>query len=188
MRAFAAGGWAPDVRITGGSLKGRSVKVLDRAGLRPTSARVREAVFHRLQHRLHDAHVLDVFGGSGVLSLEAWSRGAARVVCVERDPVAVRGIRENVRKLGADVEVRRADAKHIKDRLSDTFHLVLADPPYADDPAIWAGRLAGMVQPDGLLVLEHRAGGLQPRRIESLTVHWQRRYGDTEVTMLMMKR
>ena len=86
MRGCVAGEWVPEVRITGGSLKGRTVKVPGRPGLRPTSARVREAVFHRLQHRLQGADVIDVFGGSGALSLEAWSRGAARVTCIERDP------------------------------------------------------------------------------------------------------
>lgn len=163
-------------------MKGRSVRVPDRAGLRPTSARVREAIFHRLLPRLVDAQVLDVFGGSGVLALEAWSRGAARVVCVERDGVAVRSIRENVEQLGAQVEVKRRDARRLgKD--DGRFDIVFADPPYADDPAVWANRLAGLVEPDGILVLEHRAGALRPRTVADLRVSWQRRYGDTEITM-----
>ena len=188
MRGCVVGEWVPDVRITGGTLKGRTVKVPVRSGLRPTSARVREAVFHRLQGRLKGAHVIDVFGGSGVLSLEAWSRGAARVTCVERDPVAVRAIRDNVRKLGAVVDVRCSDARGLNGRFPKSFDLVLADPPYVDDPALWAGRLAGLVRSSGLLVLEHRAGRLAPRQVELLAVEWQRRYGDSEVTMFTTKR
>jgi len=119
-----------------------------------------------------------------VLSLEAWSRGAARVVCVERDPVAVRAIRGNVSALGAEVEVRRGDARRLDNARYD---LVFADPPYADDPTVWANRLAASVRPEGVLVLEHRAGALTPRSLVGLLVDWQRRYGDTEITMLAPK-
>jgi len=170
------------VRIIGGRLKGRSVKVPDRKGLRPTSARVREAVFHRLLTRLEGADVLDVFAGSGVLAFEALSRGAARAVCVERDSVAARTIHDTARGLGVEVEVRRRDARRAG---KDQFDVVLADPPYDDDPAVWASRLAKNVRADGVLVMEHRSGALHPRSLRGLSVEWQRRYGDSEVTFLL---
>ncbi len=170
------------MRITGGSLKGRSVNVPDRKGLRPTAARVREAVFHRLWPRLEDVEVLDVFAGSGVLAFEALSRGAARVVCIERDVVAARSIENTARILKVQVEVRRRDAKRMG---KEQFDVVLADPPYEDDPAVWASRLAKNVRPSGVLVLEHRSGALHPRSLRGLSVEWQRRYGDSEITFLV---
>lgn len=168
------------MRITGGTLKGRSVRVPDRPGLRPTSARVREALFHHLSPRLDGARVLDAFGGSGVLSLEAWSRGAGSVICLERDRVAARQVRDTVKALGAEVDVRVRDARRAPD---GPFDLILADPPYADPPVPWVRALTPRLDPDGRLVLEHRAGALPAVRIAGVRVCWQRRYGDTELTI-----
>lgn len=170
------------MRITGGTLKNRPVRVPDRKGVRPTPARVREALFHRLLPHLHGARVLDAFGGSGVLALEAWSRGASTVVCVERDKKAARQIIQTVQSLGADgIQVRVRDSRRLKD---ERFDIVLADPPYADPPGPWLRVLAPLVAPDGVLVFEHRAGTLPRGPHDGLRVTWQRRYGDTELTFL----
>lgn len=169
------------MRITGGTLKNRTVAVLERPGLRPTSARVREAVFHRLGARLVGARVWDVFGGSGVLALEAWSRGAEPVVCTERDRRASRAISDTVRRLGAGIEVRTGDVRRM---LPGRFDIILADPPYDESPAPWLRILSGALEPDGLMVFEHRSGALARGRHGDLRVEWQRRYGDTTVTFL----
>ena len=169
------------MRITGGTLKNRAVPVLNRPGLRPTSARVREAVFHRLGTRLVGARVWDVFGGSGMLALEAWSRGAEAVICTERDRKASRTISDTVRRLGAGIEVRTGDVRRMK---LGTFDVILADPPYEESPASWLRVLSAALEPGGVLVFEHRSGGLARGRHDELRVEWQRRYGDTTVSFL----
>ncbi len=169
------------MRISGGRLKNRAVKVLDRPGLRPTSSRVREAVFHRIQADLVDATVWDAFGGSGILSFEAWSRGASEVVCTEQDRRAARQITAAARELGAPLQVVQSDARRFKGGL---FDVILADPPYADSPSTWLPILSVHLKPYGLLVFEHRTGTLSTGRHAGLRVSWQRRYGDTTVSFL----
>ncbi len=169
------------MKITGGRLRGRVVRVPERDGVRPTASRVREAVFHVLRERLLGATVLDAFGGSGLLSLEAWSRGAASVVCIERDAKAAAIIRENAHSLGVTLDLRIGDVR--KQKLP-AFDIVLADPPYADDPMEWARRLTPFVSPNGVLVLEHRTGNWSGRSLGPLQVTWDRRYGDSSVVFL----
>ena len=169
------------MRITGGRLKNRSVSVVDRPGLRPTSARVREAVFHVLGTRLEGARVWDAFGGSGILSFEAWSRGAQVVVCTERDRRAVRQISATAAGLGAEIDVRARDARRVPER---GFDVIFADPPYDDTPARWISVLSSALAPDGVMVFEHRSGKLTRGRHGALRVTWQRKYGDTTVSFL----
>jgi 16S rRNA (guanine966-N2)-methyltransferase len=151
------------IRIIAGEFKGRRLDVPDGRRVRPTSERVREALFSILGERVVGARVLDAYAGTGALGLEALSRGAGEVVFVESDRAAVRRIREHVETLGAGERctVHEAEAiSWLKDpRGSGTFDLILADPPYAGDEA---RRLAGpaaarRLVPGGWLVLERDA-------------------------------
>ncbi len=122
------------MRITGGTAKGRRLGVPP-SGVRPTQDRLRESLFSSLGGALPGWSVLDLYAGSGALGLEAWSRGAARVVWVERRPRVLRVLRANVRVLCGDDPAFRCLAGDAArpDRLGlgdDAFDLVLADPPY----------------------------------------------------------
>lgn len=125
------------MRITSGILKGREVRV-PHTGVRPSQDRLRQSLFSSLGNRLDGWRVLDLFAGAGALGLEAWSRGAAEVCWVERDPKVFAALRENVERLcggagGGATRCVRGDALHIE-ALAATlgaFDLVLADPPYA---------------------------------------------------------
>ncbi len=142
---------------------------------RPTSARVREALFSIVGHDLSGQSILDAFGGSGLLALEAWSRGA-RVVVVERVPAAARAIRGNVRGLDADVEVHVGDIYRLVNRLGP-FDGVIADPPYAADPHKALVAVAG-VRPRWI-VLETRAETEPPEAPADLALDRRRCYGGT---------
>ncbi|MBO87423.1 MAG: 16S rRNA (guanine(966)-N(2))-methyltransferase RsmD [Deltaproteobacteria bacterium] len=179
--AYVFGLSESDVRITGGTLKNRLVPVVARPGLRPTSSRVREAIFHRLIGRLQGARVWDAFAGSGILALEAWSRGAEVVVCTERDRQAAHQIRKTVGQLGANIDVRSRDARRMS---AEDFAVIFADPPYDQAPEPWLRVLAPALAPGGVLVFEHRTGALRRGRHGELQVTWQRRYGDTSVSFL----
>ena len=121
------------VRIIGGQWRGRKLPVVDGAGLRPTPDRIRETLFNWLAADCRGARVLDCCAGTGVLGLEAVSRGACGLVAIERNPAAVEALRSAVEQLQADtVQVIRGDALRVIDGLMQPFDLVFIDPPYAD--------------------------------------------------------
>jgi 16S rRNA (guanine966-N2)-methyltransferase len=124
------------MRIIGGTVGGRTLKVPKGMGVRPTPDRVREAIFNSLASRVVDARVLELFGGSGALSLECLSRGAKSAVCVEKSAKHAGFIRSNCRDVGLSsigFTVRVSDvfpamSQLLVDRAE--FDLVLADPPF----------------------------------------------------------
>ncbi|HYF59061.1 MAG TPA: 16S rRNA (guanine(966)-N(2))-methyltransferase RsmD [Burkholderiaceae bacterium] len=119
------------VRIVGGTWKRTPLPVLDLPGLRPTPDRVRETLFNWLGRDLDGWTALDLYAGTGALGLEAASRGAARVVLVERERRAVESLRATCAKLkAAQVEVVQADAAAWLAGRRERFDLVLLDPPF----------------------------------------------------------
>ena len=150
---------AQHLRIIAGELKGRRLAGPDWAGLRPTSDRLRETLFNVLAGSVRGARVLDGFAGTGAVGIEALSRGAAHVTFLERDPRALVLIDDNLERCGVrdGYTVLRADAEQAGAGLGAVFDVVFLDPPYDRDPAAVAQRLAGLVAPDGRLVIEHAA-------------------------------
>jgi 16S rRNA (guanine966-N2)-methyltransferase len=142
---------------------------------------VREALFSMLGQDLSGQSVLDPFGGTGALSFEAWSRGAASVVCCEGSRGAVAAIRKNARALGVESGFTLV-AGRVPKALprARRFDLVLVDPPYADDPQLLVEWLEPCV--GGVLVLEHSARQAPPTWVE-LTLSRTKRYGDTHLSV-----
>ena len=145
------------MRVVAGSARGRRLVVPPGSGTRPTSDRVREAMFDMLSSMdcIEDVSVLDLFAGTGALGIECLSRGARSAVLVERDSVAVESIRQNLSVLGP--EVAAAATVVPADALSylagaGRFDLVLADPPYGFDA--WPQVLERLATRAGLLVAE----------------------------------
>jgi len=181
------------MRITGGEMRSRHLKAPAGESTRPTSDRVREALFGILAARgaVEGARVLDLYAGSGALALEALSRGAARAVLVERGRPALEAIRANVEALGlgARAKVVAGPVERAAPRLSaeGPFDLVLVDPPYADVPRGAVGRAlepllaGGALSAGALLVLEH-AHADAPPPLAGLSAEETRRYGDTALT------
>jgi 16S rRNA (guanine966-N2)-methyltransferase len=119
------------VRIIGGQYRRRLLDFPGSAGLRPTPDRVRETLFNWLGQDLPGWACLDLFAGSGALGYEAASRGAARVVMIERDRAALDALEKNRAVLGAgQVEILRADALAWLANSRETFDLVFVDPPF----------------------------------------------------------
>ncbi|HEY2510757.1 MAG TPA: 16S rRNA (guanine(966)-N(2))-methyltransferase RsmD [Polyangiaceae bacterium] len=180
------------MRITGGELRSRALKAPKGHDTRPTSDRVREALFSILTARggvLAGARVLDLYAGTGALGLEALSRGAAAAVFVERSREALAVLRANIASLGVGdraVVVGAAVEKAEKVLRDSSFGLVFADPPYADVKSGVATRaLEAMVvprlEPAGLVVLEHASRDPAPP-LARLALEESRTYGDTCVT------
>ena len=179
------------MRLIAGALSGRRLVAPRGRQTRPTSDRVREAIFSILEP-LEGLVVLDLYAGSGAMALEALSRGAERAVIVECGRAAITAIRQNVASLDLGdscallaVRVERAMPKIAR---LGPFDLVIADPPYAD---VASGRVASVLQrllsntetlaPAGRLMLEH-AHRDAPPAIAQMERSQTRRYGDTAVS------
>ncbi len=161
------------MRVVAGEFKGRPLMAVPGRATRPTSDRVREALFSVLGERVEGAWVLDLFAGTGALAIEALSRGARGAVLVEQAAGAAAVIRANLGALGlegvATVRRTRAETYLRGPALRDgPFDLVFLDPPYALGVGVVAGvlgRLADRVLRDGaVVVVEGARGGLGVRR------------------------
>lgn len=167
------------LRITGGRARGRVLRGVVGPDVRPTSSRVREALFSIVGQDLSGLRVLDAFGGAGLLGLEAWSRGA-EVVIVERDARAARVIRDHVAALGASCEVRTGDVLRLGVRLGP-FDAVVCDPPYAQAPEPVLQTLGPLVE--GWLMYEADRRTSLPAALGGLALERTRTFGDTQLAL-----
>jgi 16S rRNA (guanine966-N2)-methyltransferase len=144
------------VRIVGGDWKRTSLVVVDAPGLRPTPDRVRETLFNWLGQRLDDWRCLDLYAGTGALGLEAASRGAAKVVLIERDARAAAALRSARERLEAEtVEVVQGDATTYLSNTRDRFDLVFLDPPFGSaELERVLPRLAAVLAPGAAVYVE----------------------------------
>jgi 16S rRNA (guanine966-N2)-methyltransferase len=177
------------MRIVAGTLGGRRLRAPAGAATRPTSERVREALFNILGPPGADTWVLDLFAGAGGLGLEALSRGAVGAVFVDAAAPALRILRENIAALGVGAAARivAADAVAAVARLPDEprFRWVFLDPPYAGDLArrgLDALVKRTLLTPDATVVVEHDRRNSPLDRHGSLIRTDRRRYGDSELS------
>ncbi|HEV7899708.1 MAG TPA: 16S rRNA (guanine(966)-N(2))-methyltransferase RsmD [Planosporangium sp.] len=176
-------------RIVSGVLGGRRLATPPGRGTRPTSDRVREALFSALDTmvELSGARVADLYAGSGAVGLEAASRGAAHALLVEADPRAARVARENVAALGMR-EVARVAAAKVEQVLAnppdEPFDVVFADPPYSVPETAINAMLTGLVEKgwlaEGAVVVVERSSRDAPVEwVQGITGERSRRYGET---------
>lgn len=180
-------------RIISGLAGGRRIRTPPGSGTRPTSDRVREALFSRLEHLdvVNHANVLDLYAGSGALGLEAASRGAASVLLVESDRAAAAVVRKNIAELNlSGVSVRADTVERVllagPASGGGPCDLVLADPPYDVTEEALADVLSllvthGWLSSDALVVVERSARSPEPRWPQGLDGAGERRYGDTKM-------
>jgi 16S rRNA (guanine966-N2)-methyltransferase len=170
------------MRVISGRWRGRRLQAPRGAATRPTSDRVREALFAVLGRRVAGARVLDLFAGSGALGLEALSRGAAEATFVDSAPAAIRALRANLEALGAEAEVRRADAARFLVAASAgarQYDLVFLDPPYRLAGHLGSeltAALPAVLAPGAVVVAE--SDRRAPLEL-ALPLIDERRYGDT---------
>jgi 16S rRNA (guanine966-N2)-methyltransferase len=181
------------MRIVGGKLRSRPIAGPKGDGLRPTTDRLREALFNILMHAYGDpvsgARVLDLFAGTGALGIEAVSRGAAFVLFVDDGVEARSLLRNNTETLGLGGVTRifRRDATKLGPAHPlEPFSLVFLDPPYGKglaEKALVAARDGGWLKPDALVVVEEAADAAfkVPEGFEELE---RRQYDDTEIVFL----
>lgn len=177
------------LRITGGEYRGRLLRVPKSADLRPTSDRVRGAIFSILGlEALEDVKVLDLYAGTGALGIEALSRGANWVDFVEANSKRAQQLRANLRILepSRHAKVYTGKVESVVDGLEGGYGLVFADPPYAQ------GNLAELLEllckkgtlcDESVVVIEHRHDTVLAEVHKKLELVTRRRYGDTSVSI-----
>ena len=182
------------MRIIGGHDRGRRLRAPRGLETRPTADRVRVSLFDVLGPAIAGARVLDLFAGTGAVGIEALSRGAARVVFVERDQAALRALRANLAALGASRGAARVMAGDVLRVLADLsaqeepFDLVFIDPPYATSlagRALWRwARPLGSAAPGSEVVVQHSTRTTVPSVAGFVEHRRARRFGDTALTFL----
>lgn len=181
------------MRIVAGKFKGAALQAPKGLATRPTSDRVRQALFNVLEHgpaqfEFEGARVLDLFAGTGALALEALSRGARYAILIEDDAAARAAIRRNIEALSLTgvTKIWRRDATRLGEAGTlQPFNLIFCDPPYGKglgERALASAVAGGWVGKDAIAVLEERAGTeiAWPAPFEEID---RRRYGDTIVAL-----
>ncbi len=174
------------MRVITGTARGCRLETLAGEATRPTTDKVKEALFSAIQFDLPYKSVLDLFAGSGQLGIEALSRGAARCTFVDQNKKAVDIIRRNLQttRLAEKAQVVTADALGFLARTSETFDVVFLDPPYASSLLMPA--LEGAVtklRTGGMIICESDDGTVLPEVVGELSVYRTYKYGRIHITV-----
>ncbi len=172
------------MRVITGKARGILLKTPNGMQTRPTADRVKEALFSIIQFDIPGANVLDLFGGTGQLGIEALSRGAAKAVFVDTREDACKLIRENLKrtKLDQNATVVRADYLEYLKRCRDTFDVIILDPPYAEvflEKALKLITEIDILQSNGIIITERPVEKDLPWEFEGYTRSKDYKYGNT---------
>lgn len=183
------------MRIIAGALGGRTFTTVEGPGYRPATAKVREAIFSMLASRgvvWGGVRVLDLFAGSGSLSFEAISRGAAEACLVEKDPHAVKCLHRNAKHLDIVDNCRIAEAdvsRFLRGPAYQPYEIIFVDPPYGENrlaPTIRAVLRGNWLAPGGFLAAEVETSlrdGELPSLSEEVELDTDRTYGQTRILL-----
>lgn len=174
------------MRVIAGSLGGRRINAPSISSTHPMSEKIRGAIFSALGD-IKGLSVLDVYSGSGALALEAFSRGAARVVAIESNPAAARVISSNLVQLGIVSRIKLIQAKvsQWQATAKDSFDLILADPPYLKTDIIELVNLELHLNVNGILVLSW-PGNKDLPKLDSELIKTMN-YGDAQLGFFLKK-
>ena len=176
------------MRVITGTARGVQLKTPDGMTTRPTADRVKEALFSIIQFEIPGAKVLDLFGGTGQLGIEALSRGAKSAVFVDAGEPACKLIRENLKRtrLDGQASVVRSDYLQYLNRCREQFDIILLDPPYAEvflENALKCITEIDILQSGGIIVAERPLGKDLPWNFDGFTRSKDYKYGKTMLTI-----
>ena len=176
------------MRVITGKARGVNLKTPEGLQTRPTTDRVKEAMFSIIQFDIPGMRVLDLFGGTGQLGIEALSRGAQSAVFVDAGDKACALIRENLRRCRMEncAQVIRTDYLDYLGRCRDTFGIILLDPPYAEvflENALKKITEIDILQSGGIIVTERPVGKELPWNFPGYTRSKDYKYGKTLITL-----
>lgn len=176
------------MRVITGKARGVQLKTPEGLTTRPTTDRVKEALFSIIQFEIPTARVLDLFGGTGQLGIEALSRGATSAVFVDAGEAPCRLIKENLRraKMESDGKVIRADYLDYLKRCREKFNIIFLDPPYAEvflENALKCITEIDILETGGIIVAERPVGKEFPWEFDGFTRSKDYKYGKTLLTI-----
>ena len=176
------------MRVISGSARGVALKTPDGSKTRPTADRVKEAMFSIIQFDIPGARVLDLFGGTGQLGIEALSRGAKFSVFVDQGAQACALIRENLKRtrFESSAKVIQSDYDLYLRKNSDKFDIILLDPPYAEvflENSLKIISEIDILQSGGIIVAERPLGKEMPCEFSGLVRSKDYKYGNTLLTI-----
>lgn len=179
------------VRVIAGAARGRALKAVPGTNTRPTTDKVKEAIFSMIGPYFDGGTALDLFAGTGGLGIEAWSRGVEKVIFVDKEKISLDVIRQNVQTAGAEsaAEIYRNDAERALKALAKrdlTFSLVFLDPPYRMtnmDKVMTELAEKNMLGEYATIVVEHDASYRYPEELAGFEQTKTAKYGDTAVTI-----
>lgn len=183
------------MRVIAGIRKGRKLSKFKASWIRPTADTVKEFIFNHIGSQIIQAKILDLFSGTGNLGIEALSRGAAEVIFVDREKVAVQIIKKNLQltQFEAKSQVIRSDSITYLNRIANQnnkFDIIFADPPYYNNLLIKLVHIVNinnLLNKEGLIILEHRSDRSVASNFEKLILQETHKIGDTAVTFFQYK-
>jgi 16S rRNA (guanine966-N2)-methyltransferase len=180
------------MRITGGIGRGRRLKVPAGPRVRPTSGKVKQALFNILADRVADAVFLDLYAGAGGIGIEALSRGARSVVFVDASRDSLNSVKKNLEQTGFDdqAQVVLSKAEAFLKKSSGPYDIVFLDPPYAEEmqPLLELISGARILKPDSIVIAEHFKKQPLPESAGNLELYREARYGDTVLAFYKDRR
>ncbi len=174
------------MRVITGTARGVVLKTPEGMTTRPTTDRVKEALFSIIHFELPGAKVLDLFGGTGQLGIEALSRGAKSAVFVDAEESACRIIRENLKRTKLEGKVIRSDYQQYLSRCWEKFDIILLDPPYAEvflETALKKITEIDILESNGIIVAERPLGKELPWEFGGYSRSKDYKYGNTLLTL-----
>lgn len=174
------------MRVITGTARGRVLKTLEGEDVRPTTDRVKEAIFSIIQFELEGRRVLDLFAGSGQLGIEALSRGAAYATFTDMSAESVDIVKQNLlsTKLGGNAEVLRIEATAFLRGNKKKYDIIFMDPPYSK--GILQSTLPYAVKnvnDGGVIICEHPYGEEMPQTVGNFSIYRDYKYGKIGITV-----
>ncbi len=173
------------MRVIAGEFKGRNLNTLDGLDVRPTTNKVKEAIFSSIQFQIEGRSFLDLFAGSGQMGIEAVSRGAKSVVFVEENRKAFSVIKENIKMLNSpnNVNLLNISAESFLLSCKDKFDIAFLDPPYKDELLPGTVRnLSRIMKENSIIICEHSSDEVLPDKIEGFKKIRTKKYGKISVS------
>ena len=174
------------MRVISGCARGAKLKTIEGNDTRPTTDKVKGAIFNILSNDVYGKNVLDLYAGSGALGIEALSRGAASAVFVEKSAAAADIIKKNLEhtKLLDKAKILKNDVFAVLKSISGTFGLIFLDPPYSAELAeatIAAVDAAKILSEDGIIIAETDEGQQLAQTVGGLQLYDKRKYGRVNI-------
>ena len=169
------------MRVITGIARGMKLQSFDGNDVRPTTDRVKEAIFSSIQFQIEGSTVLDLFAGTGQLGIEALSRGAKSATFIDNDKNSINIVRNNIKKTkfeNSDVKIITSDAMSYLSSANEKFDFIFVDPPYRHDLIIKVlENIGNIVKPNSLIFCEHEKELELPKKIFDLELCKKYKYG-----------